>query len=453
MEVAIVYGQEGKLVYRNCKIALNLVIAGALLCVLLCPSLVLSSSSPKKISSDLEKAGYQTQNVTEKTIPMSNQNYFIVNASKDGQSFKIKVFKNKYFISGSNGSLKPLKIPQRAMNAKAIKRKANAKRGTAHLKRPSFSRDSTFDRKRKVNKENSSSRHLNRDSGMLNKGSEEFLANAEPTVNLGSNKSVSNASKSFGNGCYPVAFSRIASFGMGMQDTAKILGALKHKGGSQDMRLGRKVLDPSKDFKRSDKESSTDKIFRRASRSKNDPVSKSQKDLDERINSKEMHQYTMKQLQSILKGEKAQGYQTPDKMIARRNLSRLVSSLQRQGKSKREIYSLLNRQMKKQFSGNVSLTGKSSQRPWVMKSDGSLKVYSLTNNRDQVLSYAAQALTLKNDPIYNSKRTQWIKTNKELSTIKRNVTFQSDHNRIRKLENKLDSLSKDITSRQREIFS
>jgi len=226
-----------------------------------------------------------------------------------------------------------------------------------------------------------------------------------------------------------------------------------HEGLDQEMNLSRKDRARSKDFKKSKKRSTTNKILNRASNRKGDPVSGSQRDFENKVNSKEMQSYTIGVLKEVMKGNRKSGALNGDQIVARRNLERLAKTLRRQGKSKKEAYNLISRQMKKQFSGNVVLKGNNPGKPWSIKPNGNLEVYSLANNRDQVISYTAQALTLKHDPIYNAKRKQWLNANKKLKSLKKSATFENDFSEIKNLESKINSLSKELEQRQVEIFS
>ena len=140
-------------------------------------------------------------------------------------------------------------------------------------------------------------------------------------------------------------------------------------------------------------------------------------------------------------------------MIARRNLEKLAGTLMKQGKNKDDVYALLGKQFKQQFNGKVSMSGSNPDQPWSISQDGKLTVFALTNNKDQVLTHTTQALVLTNDPIYQSKRSEWAKTNKELTGLKNNVMFDSDSVRVKNLETKVNNLTKEINQRQSELLS
>jgi len=144
---------------------------------------------------------------------------------------------------------------------------------------------------------------------------------------------------------------------------------------------------------------------------------------------------------------------TPDQVKAKRTLDRLVEKLLRQGKSKGQIYSLISRQTKEYLSGNVVFDGESSDTPWLIDTEGKLHVYSLINNRDQALVYIYQALMLINDPLYQSKRKEWLKSIKKLKSTRKNLAFDSDYNKIKTLKTRIDVLSTAIMKRQVEVFS
>ena len=95
------------------KIVVLLLISSLFFC-LESKSLFGNSKNEEKINQDLIKAGFKVVGMAQKTIPMSDKNYYLVTATKNGEELKIKVFGTNYFLAGENGKLEPINLPSKS---------------------------------------------------------------------------------------------------------------------------------------------------------------------------------------------------------------------------------------------------------------------------------------------------------------------------------------------------
>jgi hypothetical protein len=429
--------------YRQNRIKSKAILLSLLIAIVFSP-IKSFAGQKEKISSDLSKIGYTVVDLSQKKLPASDTKYFIVTVSKGGENFKVKVFDGKYFLSHENGKLEPLITKNSSKNSGhaqpgRIKGKGVSGSGqNGQLLRPSLKENSTF--RPKISHDSTQRGAVETKSASTSA----FLGRAQPSVKLGGSGDIANLDKDLTNGCFQAVANPTAEFGLGLRDTVAVL----------NYRSGGRVVEPSREFKAPKEDPTTAKILRDAGqKSKRDPVTDSQKEFASQVNSSQMYQYSMGNLWNVLFGKGRPENMSRDQIVAYRNMERLAAGLAKQGKSKEEIYKSVGRQLESQFKGNITLTGTSPNSPWTLRSDGKLVIYSLVNNRDQVLSYTTQSLMLKNDPIYESKRKDWIEATGEYNRLRNNLMFDTDAQKADSLKRKIDSLSQDLEARQSEILS